>query len=63
MYELTPKVALAGMYTYTKGSGAHWHQGALQAGYQLSKRTDTYLETVYQRASSGVAHGRSSAGT
>jgi general bacterial porin, GBP family len=54
VYQWAPKVSLASMYTYTKGSGAHWHQGALQAGYQLSKRTDTYLETVYQRASSRV---------
>ncbi|WP_085486518.1 porin [Paraburkholderia susongensis] len=53
VYQLTPAMSLAGMYTYTKGSGAHWHQGALQAVYGLSKRTDTYLETVYQRASSG----------
>ena len=54
VYQLTPAVSLAGMYTYTKGSGAHWHQGALQADYQLSKRTDTYVETLYQRASSGA---------
>jgi predicted porin len=54
VYQLTPTVWLAGMYTYTKGSGAHWHEGALQAGYQFSKRTDTYVETVYQRASSGA---------
>jgi GBP family porin len=55
VYQLTPTVSLAGMYTYTKSSDAHWHQGALQAGYQISKRTDTFLETVYQRASSGAA--------
>lgn len=54
VYQLTPAVWLAGMYTYTKGSGAHWHEGALQAGYQLSKRTDTYVETIYQRASAGA---------
>jgi predicted porin len=53
-YQLSPTVVLAGMYTYTKGSGAHWHEGALQADYLLSKRTDTYLEAVYQRASSGA---------
>jgi general bacterial porin, GBP family len=51
VYQLSPSVSLAGMYTYTKGSGAHWHEGALQADYQLSKRTDTYIEAVYQRAS------------
>ena len=54
IFQLTPTVSLAGMYTYTNGSSAHWHQGALQADYLLSKRTDTYLETVYQRASSGA---------
>ena len=54
VYQLTPTVWLAGMYTYTKGSSAHWHEGALQAGYQFSKRTDTYVETVYQRASPGA---------
>jgi GBP family porin len=51
-YQLTPTVTFSGMYAYTKRSGAHWHESALQADYQFSKRTDTYLETVYQRASS-----------
>ncbi|WJF91803.1 porin [Paraburkholderia bonniea] len=54
VYQLTPAFSLAGMYTYTKGAGTHWNEGALQADYQLSKRTDTYLETVYQRAASGT---------
>jgi predicted porin len=54
VYQLTPVVSLAGMYTYTNSPGAHWHQGALQTGYQLSKRTDTYMAIVYQRASSGA---------
>jgi general bacterial porin, GBP family len=54
LYQLSPTVVLAGMYTYTKGSGAHWYEGALQADYLLSKRTDTYVEAVYQRASSGA---------
>jgi predicted porin len=53
LYQLTRKIMLAGMYSYTKGSGAHWHEGALQADYVMSKRTDAYLEAVYQRASSG----------
>ena len=52
MYQLTPPIPLAGMYVYTNGNGAHWHQGALQADYLLSKRTDVYLESIYQRASS-----------
>jgi GBP family porin len=54
VYQLTPTVTLSGMYTYTKRSGMHWHESALQADYQFSKRTDTYVETVYQRASSGA---------
>lgn len=54
IYQLTPALALAGMYVYTNGGGAHWHQGALQADYLLSKRTDVYLESIYQRSSSGA---------
>ncbi|MEX3933631.1 porin [Paraburkholderia phymatum] len=54
IYQLTPTISLAGSYTYTKGSGAHWHNGGVQADYQFSKRTDTYLEAIYQHASSGA---------
>jgi general bacterial porin, GBP family len=54
IWQVTPAVWLAGMYVYTNASAAHWHEGALQAGYQLSKRTDLYSEAVYQRASSGA---------
>lgn len=54
VYQLMPSLALAGMYTYTKASDAHWHQGAVQLDYVLSKRTDTYVEAVYQRASAGA---------
>ncbi|QYD73580.1 hypothetical protein KZJ38_28610 [Paraburkholderia edwinii] len=42
------------MYVYSNASSQHWHQGALQADYQLSKRTDVYAEAVYQRASAGT---------
>jgi predicted porin len=42
------------MYTYTKSTEGHWNQGALQADYALTKRTDTYIEAIYQRASAGV---------
>ncbi|WP_277186432.1 porin [Caballeronia sp. BR00000012568055] len=52
IYQLTPAIALAGMYVYTNGGGAHWHEGALQVDYLFSKRTDVYLESIYQRASS-----------
>jgi len=39
---------------YSNASWQHWHQAALQADYQLSKRTDVYAEAVYQRASAGT---------
>jgi general bacterial porin, GBP family len=52
IYRLTPAIVLSGMYVYTNGQGAHWHEGALQVDYLLSKRTDLYLESIYQRASS-----------
>ncbi|CAB3746008.1 porin [Paraburkholderia solisilvae] len=51
IWSVTPTIALAGMYVYTDASSTHWHQGALQAVYQLSKRTDVYAEAIYQRAS------------
>lgn len=54
IYKLTPAIMLAGMYVYTNGGGAHWHEGALQVDYLLSKRTDVYLESIYQRASSNA---------
>ncbi|CAM2182071.1 general bacterial porin, GBP family [Paraburkholderia sacchari] len=54
VWQVTPAVSLAGMYVYTKGSDAHWHEGALQAVYQFSKRTDVYAETIYQRATAGA---------
>ena len=54
IYKLTPAIQLSGMYVYTSGGGAHWHEGALQVDYLLSKRTDVYLESIYQRASSGA---------
>jgi GBP family porin len=54
IYQLLPHLALAGMYVYTKGSGAHWHQGGLQADYTLTKRTDIYVETLYVRATSNA---------
>ncbi|CAG9247496.1 Outer membrane protein (Porin) [Paraburkholderia unamae] len=57
VWQATPALSLAGMYAYTGASSAnaaHWHQGAVQAVYQLSKRTDVYSEAVYQRASSGA---------
>jgi len=53
-YALTPAVSLAGAYTYTDGSmggvSPKWNQFNLQADYALSKRTDVYLEGIYQLA-------------
>jgi len=54
LWQVSSAVALAGMYVFSDASSAHWHQGAVQAVYQLSKRTDVYAETVYQRASAGA---------
>ncbi|ABO59050.1 porin [Burkholderia vietnamiensis] len=57
-YTLTPAITLAGAYTFTEGSfsGASgsgdpkWHQVTVMADYSLSKRTDVYVEGVYQHA-------------
>ena len=53
-WQMTPVFSLAGMYVYTNASRAHWHGGAVQGNYQLSKRTDLYAQALYQRASSGA---------
>jgi len=58
-YALTPALSLDAAYTYTDGkvTGANgsgdpkWHTASLQADYALSKRTDVYVEGVYQHAS------------
>jgi predicted porin len=51
-YALTPALSISGAYTYThgayNGSSPGWNTGMLQADYALSKRTDFYLEGVYQ---------------
>ncbi|WP_028203984.1 porin [Paraburkholderia nodosa] len=60
-YFLTPAFSLGASYTYTMGqfdavSGTlkpKWNQVMGQADYQLSKRTDLYLEGVYQHVSGG----------
>jgi predicted porin len=53
-WQASPAVTLSGMYTYTKDAGAHWNLAAAQADYTLTKRTDTYIEAIYQGASSGA---------
>jgi predicted porin len=53
-YQVTPALVLGAAYDYTKGYGvnnAKYHQGMLGADYFLSKRTDVYLNGVYQHAS------------
>ena len=56
-YALTPALNVAGAYTYSRaggnaGSGSpHWNQVGLQTDYNLSKRTDVYLQSVYQSVS------------
>jgi general bacterial porin, GBP family len=58
-YALTPALALQAAYTFTDGrvTGSQgtgdpkWHTVSLQADYSLSKRTDVYVEGVYQHAS------------
>lgn len=63
-YLLTPSLSLAGAYTFTNGSygngGANaspeWNQFTLQTDYTLSKRTDAYIEGVYQHVH-GAATG------
>jgi general bacterial porin, GBP family len=59
-YALTPMLTLAGAYTFTDGhydgatsSHPKWQQGTLEADYSLSKRTDVYIEGVYQHADGG----------
>ncbi|MFP3569642.1 porin [Paraburkholderia sp. SIMBA_030] len=60
-YFITPAVSVGASYTYTMAQLArangnidpHWHQVMAQADYQLSRRTDVYMEGVYQRISGG----------
>lgn len=64
-YALTPALSIGGAYTFTDGHFGNagrsvspkWNQLMLQTDYALSRRTDVYLEGVYQRVSGadGVA--------
>jgi GBP family porin len=51
-YEFTPAWTVSGAYTYTRGayngSSPGWNTAMLQTDYYISKRTDFYLEGVYQ---------------
>lgn len=53
-YQITPSFLAGAAYDYTKGYGvndATYHQGVLGIDYFLSKRTDVYVDGVYQHAS------------
>ncbi|HEY3597852.1 MAG TPA: porin [Paraburkholderia sp.] len=58
-YALTPSLSLGGSYTFTDGrfdtatgdASPKWNQFMVQVDYSLSKRTDVYLEGVYQHVS------------
>ncbi|CAB3792080.1 Outer membrane porin protein [Paraburkholderia caffeinitolerans] len=51
-YALTPAWTVSGAYTYThgayNGSAPGWNTAMLQTAYAISKRTDFYVEGVYQ---------------
>ncbi|MEM5438823.1 porin [Paraburkholderia diazotrophica] len=51
-YALTTALSVSGAYTYThgayNGSAPGWNTAMLQTDYAVSKRTDFYLEGVYQ---------------
>lgn len=57
-YNFTPALSLGAMYTYTRANfdttasktNPVYHQGGLMLDYLLSKRTDVYLQGVYQHA-------------
>jgi predicted porin len=62
-YQLTPVVMLSGAYTFTQAAYSgpvgsadpKWHQVTLMADYSLSKRTDVYVEAIYQHAYGAAA--------
>ncbi|MDN7179163.1 porin [Caballeronia sp. SEWSISQ10-4 2] len=60
-YQLTPALLLGAAYDYTKGYGvnnAKYHQGVIGADYFLSKRTDFYIDAIYQHASGTDSTGK-----
>lgn len=60
-YFFTPSFSLAASYTYTDGRfvsstssvSPKWHEAIVQADYRFSRRTDGYLESLYQTVSGG----------
>jgi predicted porin len=62
-YQLTPALLLGAAYDYTKGysvTSEKIHQGTLGADYFLSKRTDLYIDAIYQHASGTNSLGTTS---
>jgi len=60
-YQLPPALLLGAAYDYTKGYGvndAKYHQGVIGADYFLSKRTDLYIDGIYQHASGTDSTGK-----
>ncbi|AIV62699.1 porin [Burkholderia pseudomallei] len=60
-YQFAPTLWALAMYTFTEGrantaageSKPKWHQGGLMVDYLLSKRTDVYVQAVYQHVTGG----------
>lgn len=60
-YNITPNVTFTGSYAFTLGrytnatttANPKWHQVNLQAAYYFSKRTDVYVDAVYQHVIGG----------
>ena len=51
VFQLTPATTLMGGYWYSKLGSQKWQNGTLLLDYALSKRTDVYLQGVYQHVS------------
>jgi general bacterial porin, GBP family len=60
-YSLTPALSVSGAYTFTDGHidgvDPKWNQFSLQTAYALSKRTDVYLQGVFQHVSDTGSSG------
>ncbi|MBN9116427.1 MAG: porin [Pandoraea sp.] len=61
-YDITPFLVLGAGYVYTKGqygggidAAPHWNMGQISINYLLSKRTNVYVFTTYQRATDAKA--------
>ena len=56
-YALTPVIELSGAYTYSRAGGnggggvPHWNQVSAMADYRVSRRTDVYVQGIWQGVS------------